>query len=197
MNVFRLPYALLLMAVLSRGALAGPGDPPPPPPVDLTAWRQVAITDIFGTQWPDDFNPEFVDWLVPKDGRPYNNKSETLTITRSSTDGNPPVTVTYSSITDVTMGIWIGDDGYPHYYVIYSFENLSGNTIVENFAGILYPSDGETSKGIFKTLETQAVPTSLEQFRSVVTIPEPQTAALCLGGLAIASVLARRRRPVG
>lgn len=187
--IARLIVCTALHASAPTWAIDGP---PPPPPVDLSTWIGVDIPSMYGDQWPDGFNPEFAAWRVPTDGRPYQVKSMTLDVFRTHSWDQPPITVGYWSFTDVSMGLWIGDDGQIHAFATYEHEDETGQLIDETFVSMLRVPPGTSAEAVFDSLANQSVPTDLAAWRAIPTIPEPAGAPLVLAG-ALACTWARRR----
>jgi hypothetical protein len=187
-------WMLVLSAAAAWWPLFAHADDDPPPPVDLSGWVFVDIPSMYGEQWPEGYNPDYAAWRVPKDGRPYQVKAITLTVNREYTYGDPPITTSYWSFTDVAMGIWIGDDRQIHSFTTYKYQNVYGRTVDETFVGMLTVPPGTSAEALFSALAPQTVPTNLATWHAVPTIPEPASLSLALAG-AVVCACARRRAP--
>lgn len=196
---------LMTLAVAALLPLTGRADdtggPPPPPPMDLSGWVQLSRADLYGPQWPkanpDDeegINPAYATWHLSEfDPRPLLVKHYFDTVTLQWTHGDPPVTESYLATRDVTMTLWVGDDGNLHSFTHYVAETRPKVTD-ENFIGMLVVPEGQSAEAMRVALTDVPLPLDVTAYRNVTTVPEPRTAAQLAAGLCVALAFARTRR---
>jgi hypothetical protein len=206
MTPMRYLVTLAVAALLPLAARADDTGGSPPPPMDLSGWVQLSSADLYGPQWPkadpadeEGVNPAYAAWNLPvTDPRPVLFKHHFDTVTREWTHGDPPVTESYQALRDISVTIWIGDDGNLHSFTHYVFETKP-TVIDENFIGMLVVPDGESAEALRDSLTDRPLPLDITAYRNVTTVPEPATAVQLAAGLGLALAVAwrQRRRPTG
>ena len=190
--------------LLPLGAQAAdPPPPPPPPPMDLSGWVQLRSTDLYGPQWPkahpDDeegINPAYAAWHLSEfDPRPLLVKHEFDTVTLSWTHGDPPVTETYQAVRDVSMTVWVGDDGNLH-ATIHNVSETRPTVTDQTFIGMLVVPAGQSAEAWRNALTDDPLPLDITAYRAITVVPEPASAPLLAAGVCAALLWGRRRWPL-